>query len=212
MLARLAQLGLRYGCRHGRRVLLAVTDDHDRGNRPHASSHLPPLTSEDAPTNHDLQLPCLMQEMASTQGKISEMLGNLNMAKRTFSGCTSTTAPEIALTGQEPMVIGLLVSALDGLAGRGYLVPLAAVQVEPVAVGLSGSAVADVDAQRMPVIGSLTRPIRASEHGCRLYSSAYSPARRRAACRWDGPLIRPPLRVGSCLRGGVGALGERRRL
>ena len=78
-----------------------------------------------------------MQEMASTQSKISEMLGNLNVANDLFSGCTSTTAPEIALTGQEPMAIGLLLSALDGLAGRGYRVPQAAVQVEPVAVCLS---------------------------------------------------------------------------
>jgi hypothetical protein len=55
-----------------------------------------------------------MQEMASTQSKISKMLGNLNVANDLFSGCTSTTAPEIALTGQEPMAIGLLLSALDG--------------------------------------------------------------------------------------------------
>jgi hypothetical protein len=53
-----------------------------------------------------------MQEMASTQSKISEMLGNLNVANDLFSGCTSTTAPEIALTSQEPMAIGLLM--LDG--------------------------------------------------------------------------------------------------
>ena len=84
-------------------------------------------------------------------------------------------------------------------------------RLSPLPLACPGSAVADVDAQRMPVIGGLNRPVRAVEHGCRLYSSAYSPARRRAACRWDGLLIRPPLRVGSCLRGGAGGLGERRR-
>src|ERR1700746_2506630 len=52
-----------------------------------------------------------------------------------------------------------------GLAGRGYLVPQAAVQVEPVAVSLSRSAVADVGIQRMPVISGLDRPVRAGEHG-----------------------------------------------
>src|SRR5215467_4533605 len=117
----------------------------------------------------------LMQEMASTQSKISEMLGNLNMANDLFSGCTSTTAPEIALTSQEPMAIGLLMSPLDGLAGRGYLVPQAAVQVAPVAVGLSAERCRRRRCSADAVIGSLNRPIRANEHGCRLYSSAYSP-------------------------------------
>src|SRR5579862_457627 len=54
---------------------------------------------------------------------------------------------------------------LPGLAGRGYLVPQAAVQVELVAVGLSRGAVTDVGVQRVPVVGGLHRPVRAGEHG-----------------------------------------------
>src|ERR1700722_19575684 len=54
-----------------------------------------------------------------------------------------------------------------GLAGRGYLVPQAAVQVEPVAVGLTRGAVADVGVQRMPVVSGLDRPAGAGEHGKR---------------------------------------------
>src|SRR5690348_4526636 len=54
---------------------------------------------------------------------------------------------------------------MPGLAGRRYLVPQAAVQVEPVAVGLSRSAVTDVGVQRMPVVSGLDRPVRAGEHG-----------------------------------------------
>jgi hypothetical protein len=60
-----------------------------------------------------------MQEVASTQSSISDVLADLNMTNNPSSGCTNTTAPEIAAAGQEPMAIGLLVSALDGRPSRG---------------------------------------------------------------------------------------------
>jgi hypothetical protein len=55
----------------------------------------------------------LMQEMASTQSSISEVLTDLNMTNNPSSRRTNTTAPEIAVAGQEPIAIGLLASALD---------------------------------------------------------------------------------------------------
>ena len=44
------------------------------------------------------------------------------------------------------------------LAGNGHVVPPAAVEVEFVAVGLAGGAVADVGVQRVPVVGELAGP------------------------------------------------------
>ena len=61
----------------------------------------------------------LMQGVASRQGRISEVLADLNMTNNPYSGCTNTTAPELAVAGQDPMAIGLLVSALDRLPRRG---------------------------------------------------------------------------------------------
>jgi hypothetical protein len=59
-----------------------------------------------------------MQEAAGTQGSISKALADLNMTNNPYSGCTNTTASEIAVAGQEPMAIGLLVSALDRRPSR----------------------------------------------------------------------------------------------
>jgi hypothetical protein len=47
--------------------------------------------------------------VASTQSSISDVLADLNMTNDPSSGCTNTTAPEIAAVGQEPMAIRLLV-------------------------------------------------------------------------------------------------------
>jgi hypothetical protein len=60
-----------------------------------------------------------MEETASTQGSISDVLADVNITNNPFSGCTNTTAPEIAVAGQEPMAIGLLMSALDRRPSRG---------------------------------------------------------------------------------------------
>jgi hypothetical protein len=57
--------------------------------------------------------------MASTQSSISDVRADLNMTNNPSSGCTNTTAPEIAVAGQEPMAIGLLMSALDRRPSRG---------------------------------------------------------------------------------------------
>jgi hypothetical protein len=54
-----------------------------------------------------------MQEMASTQSNVSEVLTDLNMTNNPSSRRTNTTAPEIAVADQEPIAIGLLASALD---------------------------------------------------------------------------------------------------
>jgi hypothetical protein len=60
-----------------------------------------------------------MQEMASTQSSISEVLADFNMTNNPSSRCTDTTAPDIAVAGQEPIAIGLLASALDRRPSRG---------------------------------------------------------------------------------------------
>src|SRR5690348_1652168 len=65
--------------------------------------------------------------------------------------------------------------AICVLPGDAHLVPQAAVEVEVVAPGLVGSAVADVGVQRMPVVGELTGaagpgdradPARQARAGC----------------------------------------------
>jgi hypothetical protein len=62
-----------------------------------------------------------MQEMASTQSSISEVLTDLNMTNNPSSSHTNTTAPEIAVAGQESIAIGLLASALGGPAAVGKM-------------------------------------------------------------------------------------------
>src|SRR6266567_9499819 len=57
--------------------------------------------------------------MASTRSSISEVLTDLNMTDNPSSRSTNTTAPEIAVAGQEPIAIGLLASALDRRPSRG---------------------------------------------------------------------------------------------
>jgi hypothetical protein len=57
--------------------------------------------------------------MASTHGSIGEVLTDLDMTNNPSSGRTNTTAPEIAVAGQKPMAIGLLVSVLDRRPSRG---------------------------------------------------------------------------------------------
>jgi hypothetical protein len=52
------------------------------------------------------------------QGNFSEVPGDLNMTNSPYSDCTNIIAPEIAVAGQEPMAIGLLVSALDRRPSR----------------------------------------------------------------------------------------------
>jgi hypothetical protein len=59
-----------------------------------------------------------MQEMASTQSSISEVLTDLNMTNNPSSSHTNTTASEIAVADQESIAIGLLASAL-GRPSRG---------------------------------------------------------------------------------------------
>jgi hypothetical protein len=59
-----------------------------------------------------------MQEAASMQDNISEVLGDLNITSNPYSYCTNIIGPEIAVAGQEPMAIGLLVSALDRRPSR----------------------------------------------------------------------------------------------
>jgi hypothetical protein len=54
-----------------------------------------------------------MQEMASTQSSISELLTDLNMTNNPSSSRTNTTAPEIAVTGQESIAIGLLAFSVE---------------------------------------------------------------------------------------------------
>src|SRR5690349_5501823 len=63
----------------------------------------------------------LIHEMASTQSSISEILTNLNMTNNPSPSHTNTTAPEIAAGGQESIAIGLLASALGGLAAVGKI-------------------------------------------------------------------------------------------
>jgi hypothetical protein len=60
-----------------------------------------------------------MQEMVTTQSSISEVLSDLNMTNNPSSRRTNTTAPEIAVAGQEPITIGLLASALDRRPSHG---------------------------------------------------------------------------------------------
>jgi hypothetical protein len=59
-----------------------------------------------------------MQEAASMPGNISEVPGDLNMTNIPYSDCANIIGPEIAVAGQEPMTIGLLVSALDKRPSR----------------------------------------------------------------------------------------------
>jgi hypothetical protein len=61
-----------------------------------------------------------MQEVAGTQGSTSKALADLNMTNNPYSGCTNTTASEIAMAGQDPMAMGLLVSALDRQPSRSW--------------------------------------------------------------------------------------------
>ena len=48
-----------------------------------------------------------MQELASTQSNISEVLADMNMTNNPYSGCANTTASEIALSGYRTIGVGV---------------------------------------------------------------------------------------------------------
>ena len=101
-----------------RRSALEVGNGHghdraghaDEGQHEHAAGQ---------PLRRSLMIATIPATMASTQSSISEVLADLNMTNNPSSGCTNTTAPEIVVAGQEPMAIGLLMSALDRRPSRG---------------------------------------------------------------------------------------------
>src|ERR1700733_5395874 len=72
-----------------------------------------------------------------------------------------TTAPLVAVpsSGQTGGFGG------GWLPGDGHFVPQAAVEVEVVAPGLAGGAVADVGVQRVPVVGELAGAASAGDRG-----------------------------------------------